>query len=273
MAAVMTKKNEVFLLIMVLALPLCAKESKSEKKFSILNNEKFWQVAFFDQGNSDWTNKWFADGKHVTVSNSKEGMTFTTGDKEMDPAHHGVLWTKQSFSGDLKIEFDYTRLDKENKWATLLYIQATGIGEGAYSEDISEWSSLREIPYMKTYFNNMNLLHISYAAFGKEDLGLKKDYVRARRYPVKEGGIFNKDTVISGDEFNTGLFIPNETYHVTVIKKQHQLFMEFKNEQRRKLISWDTSSYPLVSQGRIGLRQMWRKSARYKNFKVYTVTD
>jgi hypothetical protein len=247
-------------------------KTSSQAKFIDLNNAGVWQQQFYDSGCCDWQEKWFLDGKEADITHSENGMTFTTGELEMDPSHHAVLWTKQNFVGDIKIEYDFTRLDTENKWATMLYIQATGVESDTYHKDINQWRELRNIPYMKTYFNYMNLLHISYASYGKDDVGVDKDYVRARRYPVKEGDVFRTDTVIEGDIFNTGLFVPNQTYHITVIKKQHKLFMQVTNEDKKsRLFSWNTSKFPLVKEGRIGLRQMWRKSATYRNISVSTV--
>ena len=79
-----------------------------------------------------------------------------------------VLWTKESFSGDIKIEYDYIKTDDESRCVNILYIQATGDEEGVYEKDISKWGKLREIPAMKTYFENMNTFHISYSAFGND---------------------------------------------------------------------------------------------------------
>ena len=86
-----------------------------------------------------------------------------------------VLWTKQSFKGDLKIEYDYTRLDNETRCVNILYIQATGSGEEPYVKDITEWNELRRVPAMKMYFDHMHAYHISYAAW-------RGDYIRGRRY-------------------------------------------------------------------------------------------
>lgn len=249
-----------------------AKTLNTQTTFDELNKAHFWQQKFNDNGHYNWQKKWFLDGKEAHITHSENGMTFTTGEIEMEPSHHSVLWTKQHFVGDIKIEYDFTRLDTENKWATMLYVQATGVEGGIYHKDISQWRDLRNIPYMKTYFNNMNLLHISYASYGKDDVGVDKDYIRARRYPVKEGGVFRTDTVIEGDVFSSGFFVPNKTYHIIVIKKQHELFMQVTNENKKsRLFSWNTSKFPLVKEGRIGLRQMWRKSATYRNFTVFTL--
>ncbi|MEG1686196.1 MAG: hypothetical protein RR319_09695, partial [Bacteroides sp.] len=71
-------------------------------------------------------------------------------------ADHTVLWTKQSFDGSLRIEYDYTRLDTINKFVTILYLFAEGSGIGSYSQDISTWDTLRRIPAMNEYFDHMN---------------------------------------------------------------------------------------------------------------------
>jgi hypothetical protein len=67
-------------------------------------------------------------------------MVLTAGPEFGNDAHHMVLWTKSSFEGDLRIDFDYTRLDRETRCVNILYIQATGSGKGPYQEDIMKWN-------------------------------------------------------------------------------------------------------------------------------------
>ena len=134
-------------------------------------------MAFDDDCTGNWTDNWFLDGKYATVENSEDGMSFSAGPEAGNDAHHAVLWTKDSFKGDIKIEYDYIRTDSAVKYVNILYIQATGDGEGEFVEDISKWNNLREIPAMRMYFENMNLLHISFAAFENDGKGLY--YVRA----------------------------------------------------------------------------------------------
>lgn len=125
------------------------------------------------------------------------------------------MWTKESFSGDIKIEYDYTRTGDATSRVTILYIQATGDGEGQFVKDISAWAKFREVPAMKKYYENMNALHISYAAFDKSsDITF---YVRARRYPKPNGERF-KVTEIAPSYDNQGYFELAQTYHITAIK-------------------------------------------------------
>ncbi len=143
-----------------------------------------WAEVFSDTCTADWKDKWFLDGEVGTVTNSPDGMTLTAGPEFKNDAHHMVLWTKDSFAGDLKIEYDYTRLDEAPNCVTILYIQATGSGQGPYAKDITKWSGLRKVPAMRMYYDHMNTYHISYAA----NPGTEKAYVRGRRYmPEKQG--------------------------------------------------------------------------------------
>jgi len=99
-----------------------SKEQAAFEKASIGD----WQETFSDDCTADWTQKWFLDGQVGTVKTGPHGMTLTAGPEFKNDAHHMVLWTKASFAGDLKIEYDYTRLDNEERCVTILYIQATG---------------------------------------------------------------------------------------------------------------------------------------------------
>ena len=232
------------------------------------------KLLFEDPGTGDWTEGWFKDGERSIVQNTPRGMVFSAGPVFGDNGSHSVIWTKQDFKGNIKIEFDYTRLDDIDRAVNILYIQATGTGTGPYHTDITQWSHLRQIPYMRTYFQNMNLLHISYAAFPTDE-GEHTDYVRARVYPVPKGGKFSTDTRLLPDNFDTGMFVPGVTYHFTVIKHRKQLLFEVKelNGDRSKLFTWDLSNFQQISHGRIGIRHMYTRSARYANFKVYQLEE
>ncbi len=148
-----------------------------------------WTEVFSDPCTEDWKEKWFLDGEVGAVRNSPEGMTLTAGPEFRNNAHHMVLWTKDSFEGDLKIEYEYTRLDKAPDCVTILYIQATGSGNGPYAKDITEWNTLRKVPAMNMYFDDMNTYHISYAA----NPGTKEAYIRGRRYMPDRQGLKGTD--------------------------------------------------------------------------------
>ncbi|MEM9897188.1 MAG: DUF1961 family protein [Bacteroidota bacterium] len=227
-----------------------------------------WKLSFEDDCKGDWQQKWFLDGEKATLMNDEEGMSFTAGPKARVDAHHAVLWTRDEFSGDIKMEWDYTRLDSASEFVTIVYLLASGNPQAGVKNDISKWAKERSIPAMRSYFNKMDLLHISYAAYyldSKND-GVTQ-YIRARRYrPELKQGL--KGTDLGG--FNLDfLFEMGKSHHITVIKKDHKLFMQISNEKASLLYSWDLSQHPDVTDGRVGLRHMYTRAARYKNIKIY----
>ncbi len=222
-----------------------------------------------DPGTSYWQENWFLDGLKASVTNNESGMEFTAGPEAKNDAHHAVLWTKQEFSGDIKLQYKYTRNDHQTKYVTILYIQATGIGEEPYAQDITAWNELREVPKMSKYFNFMNTLHISYAAFGNSNSDPDSDYVRVRRYPVTETVRFS-DMEVPPSYYNSGFFKSGHTYLITVIKTADRLFFKVEGDGNQKVFSWNLSGVIPVIHGRIGLRHMYTRSATYKDFKIWT---
>jgi hypothetical protein len=164
-------------------------------------NSTQWELKLADEGTGNCQNNWFLDGEIAKVENTEKGMHLQAGPEFGNDAHHMVLWTKQSFQGDVKIEFEYTRTDNETRAVNILYIQATGKGEGDFVKDISEWNHLRRVPSMRTYFNNMKTLHISFAAFPNDEE--TQDYVRVRRYPVTADKNF-RELEVEPTYFDTG---------------------------------------------------------------------
>lgn len=232
----------------------------------VISTSNQWDLVFEDDCTSDWTKRWTLDGLIATVENSKDGMHFRAGPEYKNDAHHAVLWTKESFSGDVKIEYDYTKTDNEVRCVNILYIQATGDEEGVYQKDISKWKNLREIPSMKIYFENMNAFHISYSAFGNKGDGLH--YVRARRYPKPDDKPFNSIVVKPSYDMQ-GLFETGKTYHITAMKTTEKLSFKMEHEDQVEYFEWDISNIAPIESGRIGLRQMYTRSSIYKNFKIY----
>ncbi|HKL22774.1 MAG TPA: DUF1961 family protein [Tichowtungia sp.] len=228
-----------------------------------------WQTEMTDSGTDDWQEQWFLDGKKATIENTPEGMIYTAGPVNKENASHAVLWTKKEFEGNIKIEFDYMRLDDVFCNVNLLYIQATGIGQGPYDEDISKWSDLREEPAMGIYLRHMNLYHISYAAIREKNPPGKQHYVRARYYPVTLSDEHH-GTDYKPDYWDPGVFLTGREYHVTAIKTEKYLFMHVTGDGEDKLFSWDHTRYPLITEGRVGIRHMAMRSSRYANVKVAT---
>ncbi|MFL9831654.1 DUF1961 family protein [Flavobacterium sp. ST-87] len=258
------------LLILFFCISINAQNTEN-KEFDILNESRQWKLEFQDSGTKNWQAKWFLDGLQASVKNTKAGMLLNAGVKAASDSDHAVLWTKESFKGNVKIEYNFTRKDSATKWAIILYLQATGTGKIPFVKDISKWNSLRTIPAMKTYFTNIKALHISYSSFENDNTNSEKDYIRVRQYPVKKGQNFNTTTEIPNPYFETGLFKTDETYTITVIKTNEKLFFNVVEKNTSKLFSWNLKNQPSLHEGRIGLRQMASRSALYKDFSVYTM--
>lgn len=223
-----------------------------------------WTTTFSDSCTDDWTEQWSLDGEVGQVTTGSDGMTLTAGPEFRNDAHHMVLWTKDVFEGDVKIEYEYTRQDNETRCVNILYIQATGSGEGPYSEDIFEWSELRRVPAMRSYYDNMNTYHISYAAFPNDED--TTSYIRGRRYMPHRTGL--EGTAMAPDYFPIGLFKPGVPHKITVIKKDRDIFMKVENAEPTSYYHMSNQDLPPILEGRIGLRHMFTRSARYKDFRV-----
>ncbi len=250
----------------VTMLSSCATEELSA--FDKVNNSKDWSLKLDDPCTGDWQDNWMLDGLIATVENSAEGMNFKAGEEYGNDAHHAVLWTKESFEGDIKIEYNYTRTEEQTVNVNILYIQAQGIGTGEYDKDISKWNHLRETPHMWIYYKYMNPLHISYAAFPMVNEDPEDDYLRVRKYPIDEHISFDQMEV-EPTFFNIGLFKPFITYKVTVIKSDNTLFMNVEGDDREECYEWDLTGKVPAVEGRVGLRHMYTRAARYSDFKVY----
>lgn len=228
-----------------------------------------WTEVLSDPCTGDWKQHWTLDGEKARITHSAKGMEFHAGPEFGNDAHHAVLWTRKRFSGDVRLDYEYTRLDDSKQGAvTILYLLATGSGKGRYKKDISAWADLRKVAAMKTYFNNMNTLHISYAAFDFRAKVTDKspDYVRARRYmPLKGKGL--KGTDLKPDYSRTGLFKRDVPHRITVIKRGRDIFMRVRNAKKEMLFHWKNTHAP-ISEGRIGLRHMYTRAARYRDFRV-----
>ena len=65
-----------------------------------------WEVVFSDPGAGDWKEHWFVEGLKASVKYDEEGIVFSSGPVPMEQASHAVLWTRQHFEGDIRIEYE-----------------------------------------------------------------------------------------------------------------------------------------------------------------------
>jgi hypothetical protein len=224
-----------------------------------------WQEVFSDPMTGDWQKNWTLDGEVGTAVSSPDGLALTAGPEFMNDAHHMVLWTKEQFKGDIRIDYEFTRLDSSVAGVNILYIQATGSGSGPYSKDIAQWADLRRVPAMDLYFDHMNTYHISYSSYPEPEKP-EEDYIRARRYMPEKNGLPGTD--LPPDYFRNGLFKTGVPHRITVIKKDQELFMRVSNREKTSYFHWRNDKLPPIDEGRIGLRLMFTRASKIKNFQI-----
>lgn len=224
-----------------------------------------WSTKMQDTGQGQWSDHWFLDGELATVETGPQGMDFCAGPEAEGDASHAVLWTHDSFTGPIRVDLEMTRLDEADRFVNILYLLATGVGHDGFDEDITAWSDRRAVPAMKTYFNHMKLLHISYAAFPNQ--GGEKDYIRARRYPVDAKHTFAQ-TALDPSYNDTGLFDTGKTQLMTAIAHGSDLCLRVIDGDEAHYYAWDTSAFEPITHGRVGIRHMLSRCSRYKNIRI-----
>lgn len=236
-----------------------------------------WETELVDDMTQGWETNWTLDGKLARLTHSEKGLDFWAGPKAKVDSNHAVLWTRQSFRGDIKVDYTYTKLDESHSFVTILYILATGSGAPGYDADIQAWADKRKIPSMRTYFRHMHALHISYAAFrryqkGHPKAGQRYDYIRGRRYlPERKAGM--EGTQLEPDYLETGLFAPGIPHDITVLKKGMDFFMFCRNPEKEFLCHWRLDKHPAVEEGRVALRHMYTRAARYRDFRISSLQE
>ena len=122
-------------------------------EFSKLASDANWREVFFDSCTDNWQNHWMLDGLQANITHSEKGMDYYSGPTAWKDACHAVLWTKQSFAGDIKIEYEYTRLEQTIRFVNILYLQATGSGQGP----LCHWRNAALLPI---YEGRIGLRHM-----------------------------------------------------------------------------------------------------------------
>ncbi len=228
-----------------------------------------WQRVFSDPGTRNWELYWTLDGADASVRNTPQGLVLKAGSDPKAKDNHAVLWTRASFDGDVRIEYDFTRLDdSQTNSVNIIYIQAQGYGKEPYVADISKWADLRTKPAMGVYYNHMDTYHLSYSTAGDPGAEESRRYIRGRRY-MPELGKGLKGTELTPEYLDVDLFQTGVKYHITIIKSGNQLHMRVCGSGRDETFNFDGSAFPPIESGRIGLRQMHTRTSCYANFQVF----
>ena len=80
-------------------------QNEQQKRFDILS-EKPAQLVFEDNFRHAWSEKWHLDGENAKIIQKDGRLEMYAGGRAYVDADHLVLWTKEEFKGNLKIEYD-----------------------------------------------------------------------------------------------------------------------------------------------------------------------
>jgi len=248
-----------------------------------------WRKSFEYAGKQPWGDAWSLDGEKARVrrlppgaEGRPGGFELHAGPKRGEDASHAVAWTRPEFAGDLRIEYEFTRLDDVDWGVNIVYLQAQGLGPAPFTADIAQWADRRNVPAMPVYYRNMSLWHVSYAAYPTRG-DAPKDYLRARRYPSipkqwhAPQHLFGDVTRVDRDYRDTGLFKQGQPVRLTWIKRGSELMLRAVplegDDVKPVYFRWDFSRSIPVWSGRIGLRQMSTRDSRYRGFTISTLPE
>ena len=188
-------------------------------------------------------------------------VEFKNGWMEMyapDEKFHHVFWCPVDFPGSFIAEWEAQNL-KTEAGLCIVFFSA----KGKKGEDIFEASfPLRDGTFRQyTKSEKLNTYHISYYANGEDKPGREISHLRKNSgfhlVQQKEPGI---------------PIASKEVHQLKLIKEDSRIIMYVDN---RKIIDWtdENEHGPVLQEGKIGFRQMRWTHFRYKNFKVWALTQ
>jgi hypothetical protein len=224
-----------------------------------------WREAFVADHKRDWRAEWFLFGdpsRGITVSNSAAGLTLRAGDGSDPRRDHAVLWSKRTFTGDVRIEYDVTVLDgyasppPKISYCSALLVHAQGATN--YPSDLAAWTAAQANADTSGNFVNTNTrgLQLNYAFVGD---------VRGNRLRLR----VNPGYALAGQSDITTLFRQGQTCHVSATKAGALLTVHVTDGKATFSHTFTDAGLAAHGSGRIGLRNMNRREARYANLRVY----
>ena len=82
-----------------------------------------------------------------------------------------------------------------------------------------------------------------------------------------------KGTALKGESFNVGLFDDKKWVHITIIKRDKELWMECRHPDKTALFHLVNHDKPPIRAGRVGLRLMQQRESHFRNFKISVRTE
>lgn len=178
--------------------------------------------------------------------------------KEQGQKANFVYWCNENFPDNIVIEWDFRPLTEPG--LTILFLCAKGInGEDLFDKSLQK----RTGEYPLYHHGDINAFHISYFRRKEADerafhtCNLRKSY---GFYLVSQGA----DPMPDAEECL-------EDYHMRVIKKGKELSFFINDLKIFEFFDDGTTYGNILTDGKIGFRQLAPMAALYKDLKVYSI--
>lgn len=84
--------------------------------------------------------------------------------------------------------------------------------------------------------------------------------------PETKNGL--KNTEILPEYARTGFFRTGNQCHITIIRYNEDIWMRVSDANHSEIYKWNTSSFPYIHEGRIGLRVMAGRASLFSDFRI-----
>lgn len=199
---------------------------------------------------------WVKEGE-LHVSFSELGMELSN---KLDPEEHGdhahwLFWCKEEFPDEVVIEWEFTPLEEPG--LCMFFFAANGSeGRDLFAKDLQQRTGY----YPQYHSGDIHTLHLSY-------FRRKWDEERAfHTCNLRKSAGFH--LVAMGADPIPNVEDVQESFQIKLIKYKEYVSFSINDLE---VLTWkdDGSTGDILTNGRIGFRQMAPMRARYKNLKVY----
>lgn len=213
-----------------------------------------WTLAFDDPGSGGWSGKYDLHGPPCAQASNVGGIRLRSCASEDDSL---ILWTRQRFDGDMKVEYDYRILSNLSPTQEIASALLIGTGDGATGlpADFAAWT----VPFDQGRYQNTNTLWMNYAYQNPASGDPLR--IRLRRNP----GYNNLGDAPPEFPFNVGT-----TYHIVVEKVGSNFTVSVTGPSGTRSHTWSNSSIGGITGGYVGFRNMHFRETLISNVRIYT---
>jgi hypothetical protein len=173
-----------------------------------------------------------------------------------------AIWNKNLWTGDFRVEFDFTRLDNTTKTTgngigAMLYWHVVGKGDAAHPASIAQWPS--KAANEKTYIRYSRGYRVTWSNFNTQSPQNSHE-IRLRRFAFTT----NYPVQIGGDSPAKFFFEKDKKYHM-ILERSGSTFKVIVGTESH---TWNESVITLYNDGYFGIRHQPGRWGRYENFSI-----